>query len=337
MEKSTFKEKRHEQLPWIEKFRPNSVDGLMLDNKLKSSVKRMIKSNNIQNIILVGPPGTGKTSTIRCIAKALFGKYYNKYVLELNASDDRGIKIVQGPIFNFCRSKMVYAKEDEDKYSKQKLIILDEGDNMVDKAQHQLDLLMEKYKDSCRFAFTCNSSSPIIEAIQSKCIILRYTRLTLNHISEKLKIIADSENIPYEDKAMLGIANVSHGDMRQAINILQLLFNKNGKITEKYVNDSCDMPQPTIIKQIFEDCLSGKLTNAIKTTLGLKDNGYSGSDIMLGMFYTIKTEVIDTIDMRIVIEIGKHISNAAYIISKGLDSKLQLISCLVDISNIKKN
>lgn len=330
-----YKELKQQQLPWIEKHRPSDLDGLMLDSKLKASIKHMIKSNNMQNIILVGPPGVGKTSTIRCIAKILFGKYYNKYVLELNASDDRGIKSVQGTIINFCKIKMFINDEDKDKYSNQKLVILDEADNMVEKAQHQIDILMEKYKDSVRFAFTCNSSSPIIESIQSKCIILRYTRLSLVQITDKLKNIAITENIKFEDNALTCIGNIAHGDMRQAINILQLLHNKNGKITEKSVNDSCDMPQPLVIKQIFADCLSGKLQIAIQKTIELKDNGYSGSDIMLGMFYAIKTDTCNDMDQKILIKLGKCIAYSNYVISKGLDTNLQLLGCLCDISNIK--
>lgn len=337
--KKSISEIRQEQLPWIEKYRPDGIDGLMLNDKLKKSIKDMIKTKNIQNIILVGPPGVGKTSTIRCIAKELLGKYYSRYVLELNASDDRGTKSVQGTIINFCRTKLFYKDDDGKKYSGQKIIILDEADNMVEKAQHQIDLLMEQYKDKVRFAFTCNSSTPIIESIQSKCIILRYTRLSLDLVSHKLAKIAEIEKINYDKGGLHSIANISNGDLRQAINIMQMMYNKNGKITEKDVNDSCDIPQPLIIKEIFDKCINNDLPKAIEKVIELRENGYSGSDVMYGMFYTLKTELCKDIPEDKLIKIGKCISYSTYVISKGLDTNLQLIACLCDITNsfIAKN
>ena len=329
-----YKNIRHDQLPWIEKYRPARVENIILPDKLKKKVMQFVKTNNIPNLILTGPPGIGKTTTIRCIARGIYGKYYSTCVLELNASDDRGIKSVQGDIINFCRSKKSYKKEDADKFCKQKLVILDEADNMMEKAQHQLNTLMEKYRETIRFVCTCNSSSDIMEAIQSRCIILRYMRLSNQQISGRLEDICKIENIKYEQIALLQIADLSRGDMRGAINILQLVHGKHNSIDNDHIRDVCDLPQPVSIKNIFMKSNKTDLHEAVKMILELKNEGYSGSDITLGMIYTIKSELCSYLPEEKKIKMLQKICNSAYCISKGIDSNLQLVSCLSELSQI---
>ena len=306
----------------------------MPDN-LKTKILQFIQSNNIPNLILTGSPGIGKTTTIRCVANGLYDKYYKTSVLELNASDDRGIKSVQGDIINFCKSVKSYKRHDIDKYCKQKLIILDEADNMMDKAQHQINTLMEKYKDTVRFAFTCNSSCDIIEAIQSRCIILRYCRLDNLQLTNRLEEICNKEHSKFETKALQYIAEISRGDMRGAINTLQLIYNKHGSIKYKYVQNICDLPTPVLIKTIFLNCINNDLKNALKIMLKLKTDGYSGSDITLAMIYTLKSDLCVELEEILKHKILEKVCYAAYYISKGVDSNLQLASCLSEISLIK--
>ena len=339
MDTDDYNKLRYEQLPWTEKYRPKMVDDLILDENLKYRIKQIIsdKNKSIPNLIFTGPPGIGKTSTIRSIARELYGSYVNRAVLELNASDDRGIKSIQGDIINFCKAKLIYPRGQEDKYSKYKMIILDEADNMVDRAQPQINNIMEAYKDTVKFAFTCNSSSNIIEAIQSRCLILRYMRLSSDLVAKKLKEIALCEKIKYEDIAMKRISELSHGDLRVAVNTLQLVFNNKGIIKCDYVDELCDLPQQVIIKKLFDFVLKDDLISAFKIMYELKNSGYSGSDITLGMIYTLKSEVSSDIPEKIKINLFNSICMGAYRISKGIDSVLQLASCIVDMSKFKNN
>ena len=328
---SSYDKMRYEQLPWTEKYRPMMIDDLILDEKLKLRIKQYIHEKNIPNFIFTGPPGIGKTCTIRSIAGELFGGYINRCVLELNASDDRGIKSIQGDIINFCKAKLVFKEKDLGKYANFKLIILDEADNMVDRTQPQINTIMETYKDTVRFAFTCNSSSNIIESIQSKCLILRYMRLSKDLICKKLISIVEAEHISYQKDAILQVSDLAHGDMRTAVNMLQLVYNKKEKIKLEYVNDLCDLPQQVIIKKMFDFLLHNDLKSGLTVMYELKNNGYSGSDITLGMMYTLKSEICNDIPENIKINIFYCVCMTAYRISKGVDSILQLASCLVDI------
>ena len=162
-------------IPWIEKYRPKTLDDLIVDEITLTKLRSIIERSDMPNIIITGMPGIGKTTTILCLAHSLLGKYYKDAVLELNASDDRGIKTVQNTINSFCKKKMQIAKN----VRKHKIILLDEADNMTEKAQKLIGNLMEKYGETTRFAFTCNTSNDINETIQTKCIILRYKRINI--------------------------------------------------------------------------------------------------------------------------------------------------------------
>lgn len=336
-----YNELRYEQLPWTEKYRPRDPSDLILPKYLKKKVQMFVDNKNIPNIVLTGPSGIGKTSTIRCIARSLYGPYAKHAVLELNASDDRGIKTIQDTIVNFCRTSLIFNEEDKNKYCTKKLIILDEADNMVDRSQPQINNTMEFYKDSVIFAFTCNSSSNINEAIQSKCCILQYTRADKSQIVQKLNYIADKESIKYDAGTTEKIADICRGDMRSAINILHMLCIKEKRLTTGIVDEYCDLPQQITICKIFNSVIKNDLKKALNYIFELKNNGYTGSDIVMNMFHTIKSDMCNDIDEKYKIPICKAICSSAYNISKSVDSILQLTACVTEmisnLSSIKKN
>jgi replication factor C subunit 2/4 len=336
MNSETFNKDRYDQLPWIEKYRPKHIDEMILNNTLKYKMEQFVAKKNIPNLIFTGPSGIGKTSTIRCLARALFGKFASRVVLELNASDDRGIKSMQECIISFCKAKSPIKQEEHKNYANFKLIILDEADNMVERAQPQINSIMEQYKNTVRFAFTCNSSSNIIEAIQSRCLILRYSRLTNDLMIKKIVDISKVEKIKYNNDALTQICLLSRGDMRTALNMLQLIHHNKEKVTVEYVHELCDFPQQVIIKKMFDSVLQKKLHSAFEVLYELKNNGYSGSDITLGMIFTIKSDISNDIPEATKIKMFNAICMAAYRISKGIDSMLQLASCLVDMINVLK-
>lgn len=326
----SIKKQIYMQLPWIEKYRPKNIEDIILDENTLNKIKRIIAEKDMPNIIITGIPGIGKTTTIKCIARGLYGKNANNAVLELNASDDRGIKIVEEAITNFCK-KSINMGPDADKYAKHKMIILDEADNITSKAQHSINKKMQEYNSTTRFAFTCNRSTDIIEAIQSRCIILRYLRLPTSKIIEKLQCICSEENIKYNSDALNEIAIISQGDMRSAINVLQMVYNGLSNITIENVYKVCDKPQPLLLQQMLILCKEKNITKAFEVLGNLKAKGYSDSDIILGMINVLKLSKFDTFTEKDKIYILRKVCSTAYIISKGINTDLQLYSCVSDI------
>lgn len=312
--------------PWIEKYRPNRVEELVLNNDILTRIKNIIDNKNMPNIILTGIPGIGKTSTILCIAKNILGRYFADGVLELNASDERGVKTVHETIEYFCKKKLRFADNgDKSKYAHHKIVILDEADNMTKKALQSINNLMEIHKDSTRFAFTCNSSSDIIEAIQSRCIIIRYERLTNQQIATRLMQICEKEQAEYDKDGINSIVITSQGDLRQAINNLQLIHNGYIKVTLENVYKLCDNPPPLILKKILLACKTKNIKEALKYLNELRSKGYSSSDIALSMINLLKNmEKDEVITEKDKIKFMEEFGKTSVIISKGIDSQTQL-------------
>lgn len=324
-------------IPWVEKYRPKHINDLVVDQSTLNKIRKIINDKDMPNIIITGIPGTGKTTTILCIALALLGKYFNQGVLELNASDDRGIKAVQDSIIYFCKKKLDINPDEHQTYANHKIVLLDEADNMTKKAQQLVNTLMEKYHKTTRFAFTCNDSSDIIEAIQSRCIIFRYKRLSDEQISLRLKIICEKENVKYSEDGIDAINVISQGDLRQAINNLNITYNGYKEITAKNVYKLCDKPHPITIKNIFIACYHKDIRSALTLMNQLRDEGYSSSDIAISMINTLKSSKIVEIDERTKINFMTEISKTCLIISKGVDTPLQLTGCIASMCMINND
>jgi len=338
---STSQYQNDSTLPWIEKHRPCRIDSIKIDEHIKMQVTKMIKSKDVPNIILEGPPGVGKTSTIKCIARNIYRRYYKDMVLEMNASDDRGIKI-QEPIEAFRKAYVHINEQDKDSIPHFKMVILDEADNMTDKAKHVISGFIKNCVSDLRFAFTCNSKDNIIPSIQSGCHIIKYPPLSDNIVEGRLREICFAEGIITKTTTknqlnMIGeginaISQITNGDMRFAINILQLTYNRYGVIKSDNVYNIQDNPHPEKSKDIIICCVNGELGLAIKKVSDLRLCGYSGTDIALGLRLALRLDICNNIPEHLKIAFWKCISYASYNISKGLDSSLlQVTACVADM------
>jgi DNA polymerase III delta prime subunit len=330
---------RNNQTTLIEKYKPTqNINQIVLTDLMKTKIKQFIETKKLPNIILEGQSGVGKSILARCIGKELYQKYYKDVVLELNASDDKSMKNIQQELSTFCKKVLPYPEKVINNYVPYKLVILDEIDNMDDKHQNQISTLMTKTYSKVRYIFTCNSLSKILESIQTNCCIIKYECLPPKLMVNILINICKQELIEFKKSALNIICEYSKGDVRNAINMLQLVINtvklnnaKTIKITEKNVCDACDIPHYDLIKEIFDYIISNKLSLAIKSMQSIICTGYSNEDILLGMIYTIKSSLSDDIEEKTKMNFYNCISETYYNISKSSNTELQIIACIINM------
>ena len=208
-------------LMWVEKYRPQDLEQIVNQNEVIGGISSLIKNPEaIPHLLFAGPPGVGKTTTALCLARHLLGEDWRKDTLELNASDERGIKMVRERVKSFAAVfKLVTDSNSEQKMYR--LIILDEADEMTPEAQTALRRIIEDSSKTTRFIIICNYLSQIIDPLQSRCVIFRFTRLAEKHVIDHMKMICKKEGINFEDKALSKIYEITSGDLRLSINILQ--------------------------------------------------------------------------------------------------------------------
>ncbi|KXN69874.1 putative RFC4-DNA replication factor C, 37 kDa subunit [Conidiobolus coronatus NRRL 28638] len=288
------------KLPWIEKYRPNTLDEVVGNEETVERLKIMVKTGSLPNLILSGAPGIGKTTSILCLAQEMLGDMFNEAVLELNASDDRGIDVVRDRIKMFAQKKVNLPP------GKFKIIILDEADSMTSSAQQALRRTMEIYSNSTRFALACNLSSKIIEPIQSRCAILRYSKLTNDQLVKRLLEVCKLEDVQYSPEGLDALVFTSEGDLRQAVNNLQSTYTGFKFIGPDNVFKVCDSPHPGLIRIIIDECIAGRTREAVDQLTNVWNLGYSSLDIITTLFKVVKnaTDIKEGIQLQILKEIG---------------------------------
>lgn len=176
-------------------------------------------------MLFYGPPGTGKTSTVLALAKELYGpELFKTRVLELNASDERGISIVREKVKDFARMQLsnpTPAVKSRYPCPPYKIIILDEADSMTQDAQSALRRTMETYSKITRFCLICNYVTRIIDPLASRCSKFRFKSLDQDNAKKRLEDIAQNEGVPLEKGAVETLIRCSEGDLRKAITFLQ--------------------------------------------------------------------------------------------------------------------
>ncbi|KAL4729889.1 Subunit of heteropentameric Replication factor C (RF-C) [Fusarium chlamydosporum] len=246
--------------PWVEKYRPKTLSDVTAQDHTVDVLQRTLQSSNLPHMLFYGPPGTGKTSTVLALAKELYGpEMIKSRVLELNASDERGISIVREKVKNFARMQLTNpAPGYKDKYPCPpfKIIILDEADSMTQDAQSALRRTMETYSKITRFCLICNYVTRIIDPLASRCSKFRFKSLDQSNAKKRLEEIAEKEGVPLEDGAVDALIKCSEGDLRKAITFLQSaarLVGANASEKDGEGDEDMDVDKKAVTVKIVED------------------------------------------------------------------------------------
>ncbi|MEE9594058.1 MAG: replication factor C small subunit [Candidatus Hydrothermarchaeales archaeon] len=290
---------------WVEKYRPERIDEIVGQKEVVVRLKGYVAARNLPNMLFSGPPGTGKTTAAIALAKELFAENWRTNLLELNASDERGIDIVRGKIKSFARTLATGGGF--------KIIFLDEADALTKDAQHALRRTMEMYTTTCRFMLSCNYSSKIIEPIQSRCALFRFRPLKDEEMKSRLLEIADREGRKITPDGLEALLYASAGDMRRAINLLQSAASTAEELNKDVMYRIMARATPEEVREIMELAIAGKfLDSRTKLRDLMITYGMSGEDLVeqfhreafkLPISEAAKVKLVDTIgeyDFRLV-------------------------------------
>lgn len=311
---------------WVEKYRPLKFNEVTNQKSIVDGIRNLIESpEEMPNLLFSGPAGVGKTTVALCITREILGDYWKDHTLELNASDERGINMVRERVKMFARYTTITSKIPF------KIVILDEADEMTSDAQTALRRIIEDSARSTRFILICNYLSQIIEPIQSRCVIFRFTNLKEEDIVKHLEGICKKEEVEYDAKSLSLLYESTGGDLRYAINSLQAVASM-GTVNTVNVSVAMGISEKETVGEIVKLALSGKFQEArIKLIELTKVYGMSERNFLryaneeIHKLKTLNPEVISAL------------AECDYRLVSGAHPDIQLASLLAELSKIGKD
>lgn len=319
------------EVMWIEKYRPKTLDEVVNQKGAVEGIKALLRTPaTMPHLLFAGPPGTGKSTVALCIARQLMGDEFRKLVLELNASDERGIGVVRERIKGF--SQIIQSTPSGVQFG---LVILDECDEMTRDAQTALRRIMETSSRTCRFILICNYQSGIIEPIQSRCSVFRFRQLEENDAVEYLTRICRAEDIAAEPQAVKRIIELSEGDLRRAINYLQVVAtdSKGGKLDLSTLSRLLPEAEDERIREMLKFAFNGEFLKARDVMYELMGkHGFSGREIIRGANRQVGRISEFTGEKQV--EIVRTLGEYDFRLTQGANEDIQLSAMLAQLSQI---
>jgi replication factor C small subunit len=315
-------------LMWVEKYRPIKLEQVINQKEIVNGLRNLIKNPyEIPHLLFAGPAGVGKTTTALCIARELLGEDWQRNTLELNASDERGIKMVRERVKEFA-AVMKLATDTKDDVSF-RIIILDEADEMTSEAQTALRRIIEDSSKTTRFIIICNYLSQIIEPIQSRCVVFRFMRLAKEDVLGYLKMICEKEGVKYEEKALSQIYGATSGDLRHSINILQASAGM-GSVSIANVVASIGLSGKAKVGEIIRSAIAGKFNDARIKLLELTNvYGMSEADFLKYANQELYDMKLDHLD-----ELAALMAEFDYRLAVGAHPEIQLSALLAQLGKL---
>jgi len=310
---------------WAEKYRPQSLDEIANQKEIVSRFKNFVEEKNLPHLLLVGPAGIGKTTSILALARDLYGPGYRNFILELNASDERGIGIIREKVKNFARTAAIASPVSF------KILIMDEADHLTSDAQHALRRTMEIYTKTCRFCLIGNYSENIIDPIQSRCSVFRFSPLEEPDLKAYIQGIAEKENLDIVEEGLDAIYQSAKGDVRKSINLLQAAAANQKLIDDVAIYNLLGNVSPEKVRDMLEVALDGRFLESRELLRELLiDQGLAPDDIIRNIYREIMRH--STLTEKMKVKLSDSIGEVDYRLTQGSRAEIQLSTLLAHLA-----
>ncbi|MBI4894764.1 MAG: replication factor C small subunit [Candidatus Aenigmarchaeota archaeon] len=312
---------------WAEKYRPRMLADVINQKHVTDRMKAFVKDKHIPHLMFAGPAGTGKTTMGLALARELYGTEWKKNVLELNASDERGIDVIRHKVKEFARTKPIGGVQF-------RIVILDEADALTQDAQQALRRTMESHTGISRFILICNWSTKIIEPIQSRCAVFRFRSLSEDDIKTYIDRVAKSEKLDLDGGAVNAIIEITEGDLRRVSNLMQSAASLGSKISQDSIYDAASRAKPNDVRDMLNQAISGNFSESRKMLQDLLlKQGLAGSDVLSEIHRQIYSfDMPEEKKMVLIDKCGEY----DFRISEGGNELIQIEAFLAQVSLLSK-